>query len=88
MLVFPFQGGRSDPDHHRDSGHSGQHSGQFHPVQKRDEKRFQSGESMRCLGRGGGLVDRAADSGPCDPSLIPLGDKKGKKTKKRPRLAH
>ena len=38
-------------------------------------------------GRGGSLVDRAADSGPCDPSLIPLGDKR-KKTKKRPRLAH
>ena len=27
-------------------------------------------------GRGGGLVDRATDSGPYDPSLIPLGEKK------------
>ena len=27
-------------------------------------------------GRGGGLVDRAADSGPYDPSLIPFGEKK------------
>ena len=27
-------------------------------------------------GCGGGLVDKAADSGPCNPSLIPLGEKK------------
>ena len=32
-------------------------------------------------GRGGGLVDRAADLGPCDPSLIPLGEKKENKRK-------
>ena len=30
-------------------------------------------------GRGGGLVDRAADSGPLDPSLIPLGEEKENK---------
>ena len=29
-----------------------------------------------CRGRGGGLVDRAADSGPYDPSSIPIGEKK------------
>ena len=34
-----------------------------------------------CWGHGGGLVDRAADSGPCDPSLIPLGEKKKQKVK-------
>ena len=28
------------------------------------------------MGRGCGLVDRAADSGPCDSSSIPLGEKK------------
>ena len=33
---------------------------------------------MDTRGRGSGLVDRAADSGPCNPSLIPLGEKKGK----------
>ena len=27
------------------------------------------------MGYGGGLVDRAADLGPCDPSLTPLGEK-------------
>ena len=32
-------------------------------------------------GRGGGLVDRAADSGPCDLSSIPLGEKKENKQK-------
>ena len=32
-------------------------------------------------GGGGGLVDRAADSGPCDRSLIPLGEKKENKRK-------
>ena len=32
-------------------------------------------------GRGCGLVDRAADSGPCDPSSIPLGEKKENKRK-------
>ena len=33
--------------------------------------------NIQALGvRGGGLVDRAADSGPCDPSSIPLGEKK------------
>ena len=31
--------------------------------------------------RGGGLVNRADHSGPCDPSLIPLGEKKKKKQK-------
>ena len=30
------------------------------------------------LGHGGGLVDRAADLGPCGPSSIPLGEKKRK----------
>ena len=39
------------------------------------------------LGRGG-LVDRAADSGPYDPSSIPLGEKREKEMKKRPGLAH
>ena len=29
--------------------------------------------------RGGGLVNTAADSGLCDPSSIPLGEKKKKK---------
>ena len=29
----------------------------------------------------GGLVDRAADLGPCDPSSIPLGEKKENKQK-------
>ena len=33
------------------------------------------------LGRGGGLVDGVADSGPGDPSLIPLGEKKENKQK-------
>ena len=33
-------------------------------------------------GRGGGLVDRAADSGPYDPSSIPLGEKKDNKQKR------
>ena len=32
-------------------------------------------------GRGCGLVDRAADSGPCNPSSIPLGEKKENKRK-------
>ena len=32
-------------------------------------------------GRGCGLVDRAADSGPSDPSSIPLGEKKENKRK-------
>ena len=40
------------------------------------------------MGRGGGPVDRAADSGPYNPSLIPLGEKKENKGKKRPWLAH
>ena len=30
-------------------------------------------------GCGGGLVDKAADSGPCNPSAIPLGEKKENK---------
>ena len=30
---------------------------------------------------GGGLVDRVTDSGPCDPSSIPLGEKKENKQK-------
>ena len=30
-------------------------------------------------GRGGGLVDRVADSGPCNLSLIPLGEEKENK---------
>ena len=38
--------------------------------------------------RRGGLVDRVADSGPYDPSSIPLGEKKENKMKKRPGLAH
>ena len=29
------------------------------------------------------VVDRAADSGPCDPSSIPLGEKKEKKRKEK-----
>ena len=33
-------------------------------------------------GAGGGLVDRAADSGPYDPSSIPLGEKKENKQKR------
>ena len=33
-------------------------------------------------------MDRAADSGPYDPSLITLGEKKENKQKKRPGLAH
>ena len=37
---------------------------------------------LLCWGRGGGLVDRAADSSPDDPSLIPLGEKKEIKRKK------
>ena len=36
-------------------------------------------------GRGGVLVDRAADSGPYDPSSIPLGGKR-KINKKEPRV--
>ena len=36
---------------------------------------------MPCRGRGGGLVDRAADSSPCDRSLIPLGEKNENKQK-------
>ena len=32
-------------------------------------------------GRGGGLVDRAADLAPRDPSSIPLGENKGNKCK-------
>ena len=32
-------------------------------------------------GCGGGLVDRAVDLGPCDPSSIPLGEKKENKRK-------
>ena len=39
-------------------------------------------------GRGGGLVDRAANSGQYDPSSIPLGEKKENKQKKGPGLAH
>ena len=35
-------------------------------------------ESLK-KGRHGGLVDRAGDSGPCDPSSIPLGEKKENK---------
>ena len=31
--------------------------------------------------RGGGLVDRAADSGPIDPSWIPLSEKNENKQK-------
>ena len=34
---------------------------------------------MYIRGRGGGLVDRVADSGLYDPSLIPLGEKKENK---------
>ena len=37
-------------------------------------------ESLK-KGRGGGLLDRAADSGPCGPSSIPLGEKKENKRK-------
>ena len=33
-------------------------------------------------GHGGGLVDRAADLGPCNPSLIPLGEKKENEQKR------
>ena len=33
-------------------------------------------------GGGGGQVDRAADSGPCDPSSIPLGEKRENKQKR------
>ena len=33
------------------------------------------------IGRGGGLVDRVADSGPYDPCSIPLGEKKENKRK-------
>ena len=33
-------------------------------------------------GRGGGLVDRAPDSGPCGPSSIPIGVKKENKQKR------
>ena len=40
------------------------------------------------MGRGGGLVDRAADLGPHDPSSIPLGEKKENNGKKRQWLAH
>ena len=40
------------------------------------------------IGRGGGLVDRVADSGPYDPCSIPLGEKKENKRKKRLGLAH
>ena len=36
---------------------------------------------------GGGLVDWAADLGPCDPSSIPLGKKK-KNKQKEARVAH
>ena len=39
-------------------------------------------------GRGSYQVERAADSGPYDPSLITLGEKKENKQKKRPGLAH
>ena len=58
-------------------------------ILSRKEMRNAFNLVSQCIvwGRGGGLADRAADSGPCDPSLIPLGDKR-KKTKKRPRLAH
>ena len=32
---------------------------------------------LRLFNKGrGGLVDRAADSGPCDPNSIPLGEKR------------
>ena len=34
------------------------------------------------MGRGGGLVERAPDSGPYDPSSIPLGEKKENKRKR------
>ena len=37
---------------------------------------------LSCLGRGGGLVDRAANSSPEDKSLIPLGEKKDIKRKR------
>ena len=40
--------------------------------------------SWRFEGRGGGRVDRAADSGPCVPSLIPLSEKKENKQKRGP----
>ena len=45
-----------------------------------------SGKSLRTslqrkAGSGGGLVDRVADSGPCDPSSIPIGEKKENKQK-------
>ena len=33
-------------------------------------------DKVVCWGRGGGLVDRAADSCRRDPSSIPLGEKK------------
>lgn len=33
-------------------------------------------------GHGGGLVDRTANSGPCDPSMIPLVEKKDNKEKR------
>ena len=36
---------------------------------------------MEVSGCGGGLVDRAPNSGPCDPSSIPLGEKKENKRK-------
>ena len=40
------------------------------------------------MGRGGGLVERAGNSGPYDPSSIPLGEKKENKGKKKQWLAH
>ena len=40
--------------------------------------RLASDEECISGGRGGGLVDRVADSGPYDPSSIPLGEKKEK----------
>ena len=36
-------------------------------------------DQLTSWGRGGGLVDRAADSGLYDPSSIPLGEKKENK---------
>ena len=42
---------------------------------------FACDKQIRIFGGGGGLVDRAADSGPCDLSLIPLVEKRENKQK-------
>ena len=44
--------------------------------------RLASDEECILGGRGGGLVDIVADSGPYDPSSIPLGEKKENKRKR------